>query len=185
MSRRLGTRCARRSSGALTSRIDVTHLDTHMGAAMAPPLLETTLRLAEEYRLPVLMPRRAETYRATLRLDALGGEDAWSRAVTTHGAKGGVLVDAFTMTPGAPPGKSEAAYQHLVEELREGLTFVALHPNAPGDIETIVPPRAHYRTDEYDLLRSGRIAGWLREGGVATIGMRPLRDLLRGEANAA
>jgi hypothetical protein len=48
-----------------------------------------------------------------------------------------------------------------------------------GDIETIVPPRAHYRTDEVRLLGSGAVADWLDAAGIGTIGMRPLRDFYR------
>jgi hypothetical protein len=75
--------------------------------------------------------------------------------------------------------ESEAAYRELIEALPCGLTFVALHPNRSGDIETVVPLRAHYRTDEVRLLESGAIAGWLAANEIGTIGMRPLRDLYR------
>jgi hypothetical protein len=92
------------------------------------------------------------------------------------------LVDDFRMTPGVASEDSAAAYRGLVETLPAGLTFVALHPNMSGDIETITPPRAHYRTDEVRLLGNGAIAGWLEENGIATVGMRPLRDLYRGAA---
>jgi hypothetical protein len=51
---------------ALEARIDVTHLDTHMGAAAAPEFVEIYLALGREYRLPVLLPERIETYVAVL-----------------------------------------------------------------------------------------------------------------------
>ena len=42
---------------ALKAGIDATHLDTHMGAALVPELLDVTIRLAREYRLSLLLPR--------------------------------------------------------------------------------------------------------------------------------
>jgi hypothetical protein len=88
------------------------------------------------------------------------------------------------MTPGVGSEESDKAYRALIQALPPGITFLALHPNAPGDIETIVPPRAHFRTDEYRLLGNGRIAEWLQAAGIMPLGMRPLRDLYRVDREA-
>lgn len=167
---------------ALASGIDPTHVDTHMGAALLPNLIDAYLRVARDYRLPALLPRRQAGYAGVLGLGTLTGAD-WPERAAALAAEGMPLVDDFRMTPGVPSAESEAAYRDLVHTLPEGLTFVAIHPNAPGDIEAIVPPRAHFRTDEYHLLDSGRIAAWLEEAGVATVGCRDMRDRYR-EARA-
>ena len=167
---------------ALAYGIDVTHLDTHMGAALSPPLIEAYCRIGRDYRLPVLLPRRPEYYARVLKLDLLGPNEALSAAAKRLD-EGAPLVDDFRMTPGAASEDSTAAYRELVETLPDGLTFIALHPNLSGDIEKIVPPRAHHRTDEVRLLGSGAMAGWLEENGIGTVGMRPLRDLYREAAS--
>lgn len=164
---------------ALAFGIDVTHLDTHMGAALCPPLVEAYCRVGFDYRLPVLLPRNNGYYLSVLKLDALGAREIWDEAAIRLESENVPLVDDFRMTPGVPHEESEAAYRFLVAELPEGLTFLALHPNFPGDIETIVPPRAHFRTDENRLLGNGRFAGWLESEAVQTLGMRPLRELYR------
>jgi predicted glycoside hydrolase/deacetylase ChbG (UPF0249 family) len=164
---------------ALAFGIDVTHLDTHMGAALSPALVEAYCRIGEEYRLPVLMPRRGATYAEVLKFDAASAIPAWQKAVAALDERGVPLIDDFRMTPGVPHEESEAAYRNLVDTLPEGITFVALHPNVSGDIETIVPPRAHFRTDEHRLLRDGQIGKCLEAAKVQTLGMRPLRDLMR------
>ena len=46
-------------------------------------------------------------------------------------------------------------------------------------LKAIVPPRAHFRTDEYRILKSGAFAAWLEENDIRTVGYRPLRDALR------
>lgn len=170
---------------ALAFGMEPTHIDTHMGAALAPPLVEAYCRVGRDYGLPVLLPRRGARYAKVLKLDGPEAAARWSEALDGLGRDGVPLVDDFAMTPGAPHAESEAAYRDLVETLPEGLTFVALHPNTPGDIETIIPPRAHFRTDEYALLGDGRIAAWLAAADIATIGMRPLLTLMRHGAEAA
>ena len=47
---------------ALAAGIDVTHLDAHMGAAVAPEFCDTYVRLGVEYRLPVLLVRDIAAY---------------------------------------------------------------------------------------------------------------------------
>lgn len=164
---------------ALGAGIDVTHLDTHMGAALCAPIFETTLCLGKEYGLPVLLPRKGKTYREVLKLDPLGGGVEWNAAVTQSAQNHEPLVDNFAMMPGAPHGEVAPAYRTILEALVPGITFFALHPNVTGDIETIIPPRAHWRVEETEALRDGMIAGWLDELEIQTIGMRPFRELLR------
>ncbi len=165
---------------ALAAGIDATHLDTHMGVAVIPALLDTYVRLGREYRLPVLAPRHPEEYFNVLRMD-MGDASPYNACVAGLERRGVPLVDDFRLTPGVPTEDSDAVYRHLAQTVPEGLTFIALHPNVPGDIEAIIPPRAHFRTDEYRLLSEGRFTGWLEEGGVRTIGYRPLRDLMRAD----
>lgn len=173
--------CAAQIETALACGIDATHLDTHMGAALAPEFLAGTLRLAERFRLPLLLPRRIGTYLSVLRMGELD-----ARLYATLADHPWVApIDAFAMTPGHAPGGAEAAYRLLLEGVGPGVTYVALHPNAPGDIETITArhPRArpHWRTDETSLFGSGRPAEWLAAAGIRRSGMRALRNAMRGQ----
>jgi predicted glycoside hydrolase/deacetylase ChbG (UPF0249 family) len=163
---------------ALSAGLDVTHLDTHMGAAAVPELVAIYLRLGRDYRLPVLLPREIESYLDVLKLGAVRPEDyrPWLEALEAEGAQ---FVDRFRMTPGVPSAEAEATYRRLLAELPPGVTFLSLHANAPGDIETIVPDRAHWRTDEYRILADPAFAGFVREQGVELSGMRALRARLR------
>ena len=148
---------------ALAAGIDVTHIDTHMGAALAPELVDIYLRLGRDYDLPVLLPRDLDAYLGVLKvgdLDRAPLVDAFQRFESA----GVPVVDSFRMTPGVESSEVEAAYRALLTDLPPGLTYIALHCNAPGDIESIVPPRAHWRTDEYRLFTSGKPRRWHRDG---------------------
>ena len=60
-----------------------------------------------------------------------------------------------------------------------------MHPNAPGDIETIVPPRAHWRTDEYRIFSGAPFLAWLAAQDLVALGFRPLREVMRQRSRSA
>jgi len=89
------------------------------------------------------------------------------------------VFDRFRMTPWVALPEAEAKYRDMIESLPPGATFFGLHCNTPGDIEAIVPARAHFRTDEYKLFKSGAPMRWARAAGIKAIGMREVRMLYR------
>lgn len=163
---------------ALAAGIDVTHLDTHMGAALLPSLVDIYIRLGREYRLSILFPRQFQEYSSVLKFTGIPLE-GYDVLLKNLEAEGWPLIDHFRMTPGAASCESDRAYRDLVTELPSGLTMLALHPNVPGDIETIVPTKGHYRTDECRILADPGFRDFVAGQGIRTMGFRPLRQLLR------
>ncbi len=161
---------------ALEAGIDVTHLDTHMGAALVPELVDIYVRLGLEYRLPVLLPREIDSYTGVLRMGDIP-PGIHERFIAQLDARALPIIDRFRMTPEPPGPNVESTYRTMIETTPAGATFFALHCNAPGDIEAIVPARAHWRTDEYLLFGSGAPMRWMAEAGIRAIGMREIRDL--------
>lgn len=165
---------------ALASGIDATHLDTHMGAALVPELLPATVGLALEYRLPLLLPRDMRSYLSVLRLGDVD-INSYAEAFAMLEAAGMPIFERFAMTPGITP--SGASYHRVLVPSGPGLTFVSLHPNTAGDIETIA--RGHPRQDpawrigEHALLASGAADSVLEAEEVRRSGMRALRDRWR------
>ena len=164
---------------ALAAGIDVTHLDTHMGAALVPELLHATIRIARDHRLPLLLPRDLSSYLGVLRMGEVD-PGPYAEAVAEYDAAGLPVLDRFAMTPGVPSHEAEAAYAALVTP-PPGLTYVALHPNGAEDIADIQRghPRAqpHWRTDEMRLFGNGHCDAAMADAGVRRIGMRQLREL--------
>jgi predicted glycoside hydrolase/deacetylase ChbG (UPF0249 family) len=161
---------------ALGAGIDVTHLDTHMGAALVPELVQLYVRLGLEYRLPVLLPREIDTYIGVLRMGEIR-PGFHADSIAALDARGLPLFDRFRMSPDSTGADVAATYRTMIETLPAGATFFALHCNAPGDIETIVPPRAHRRIDEYRLFGSHEPRRWIDDAGIRLVGMREIRDL--------
>ena len=162
---------------AIAMGIRPTHLDTHMGACLVPELRALYLRLGAEYRLPVLLPRAFDDYVDALNLGALPVQDDTQYAALLA-STGQPQIDHFRMTPGVPTTEAASAYRALLTSTTPGVTFIALHCNAPGDIEAIIPTRAHWRTDEYRLFRSPTVHRWLHEANIVPIGMRAIKNLL-------
>ena len=168
---------------ALEAGIDVTHLDAHMGAALVPELCEVYVRLGLDYRLPVLLPRALDSYTGVLRMGDIP-PGTHERPLQALDARRLPVLDAFRMTPEAYDPDVETTYRRMLEGLPGGVTFFALHCNAPGDIETIVPPRAHRRTNEYRLFGSGLPTRWLADAGIRAVGMREIRAAWRAALDA-
>jgi predicted glycoside hydrolase/deacetylase ChbG (UPF0249 family) len=165
---------------ALAAGIDVTHLDAHMGAAMAPEFCDIYVRLGLDFRLPILLTDGIAAYAPNDNL--VGVTDAEFRAGAARArAAGFAIFDAALQTTwGRPRARpAEPAYRALIEGIRPGLAFVCLHCNAPGEIAAIEPDSAYLRTEEYDLFRDARFRAWLAGQGLDVIGMRALREELR------
>ncbi len=163
--------------------LDITHFDAHMGTAFMPELVEAYLQLGVHYRTPVLVIRDARLYTSLLGLDATLLGD-WLTRIEQLEAGGYPIFDSILMTPGHHPqghaGDRAELYEAMLHDLPPGsLTFFSLHPNAPGEIEAIVPERAYWRTFEYEYFRSNRLCDFLAQEQIVPIGFRELRTMMR------
>ena len=161
---------------ALAAGIDVTHLDAHMGTALAPEFCETYLRLGVDYRLPIVLTGTLAGYGPSNHLHDVT-EDRYAQFVARARVLGQPIFDEVRETPWDRP-----ATRTLFDDVPDGLTFFALHPNAPGELEAIEPDTAHIRIAEYELLCGADVAAWLGPD-VDRIGMRQLRDELRASSS--
>ncbi len=162
---------------ALAAGLNVTHLDTHMGAALTPELIDVYIRLGDDYGLPLLFPRGASGYIEVLNMGEVDPAIYESRIATIE-ARGNPVVDHVGLTPGVPTEESDRVYRDLVGSVPRGLSFLAFHCCAPGDIEVIVPPRAHWRTDEYRIFQDPAFLDWLAGTDIRLIGFREIRDFM-------
>ena len=165
---------------ALAAGIDVTHLDAHMGTALAPEFCDAYVQLGVEYRLPVLLTTTIRGYGPSVPHLVGVTESEYEGFVETAVEHGLPIFDhvgetLWDRTPDKPAGP---AYRQLFGEVPDGLSFLALHPNAPGELETIEPGSAHIRTAEYELFGDDGFRDWLAGQPLELIGMRQLRDAL-------
>jgi chitin disaccharide deacetylase len=167
--------CRAQIETALAAGLDVTHLDTHMGAAAAPEFADIYVRLGREYRLPVLLPREVSTYVAVLDLGPLDLE-YYERLLGELSAQDVPLIDRFAMGLAMRQHGCEAAYRQIVGQAEPGVTYVSLHCSTPGEIERLHPNDAAWRIAESQLFEEPGFLGWVAGQEVAPIGFRAIRE---------
>jgi len=149
---------------ALASGIDVTHLDTHMGAMAArPELISVYINAGREFKLPVLLTPeiRAAGFPLTSR---------------------DVVLDRLYM---ASPADYEAGlahyYRQVLSGMEPGLNCILLHAAYENDEMRAVTIDheaygARWRQQDFDFFTSDECAGILQENGIQLVTWKEIRD---------
>ena len=155
----------------------MTHLDTHMGSALAPEWCDRYVSLGTELGIPVLLTGTLGAYGPSNHLTG-AGHAPYVEAVAVARAAGMPLFDEVLETDFARPRDKPADYQAMLGGLDQALVYCAFHPNAPGgaEIEAIEPDKCHVRTDEYELFATTAWKHWLESRPYTLTTMRELRD---------
>ncbi len=163
---------------ALACGIDVTHIDAHMGAALAPEFCDAYIRAGLDHHLPVLLTTDIAAYAPNNHLVGLD-QPTYAPFAERAAASGMPLVDRVLETNWQRTDPPRPYYEQLIGSCSDPLTFICLHPNAPGELEFIEPTSSYIRTDEYDLFGTDDYRAWLSGQAIRPIGMRELRAELR------
>jgi hypothetical protein len=161
---------------ACSAGLAPTHIDAHMAAAMLPELLDLHVRLGFDYGVVPVLPRGIRWAPAP---------DSYAAALARLDAAGLPVIDHFRGTLPVDAGETQQRYRDTFEALPFGITHFALHATAPGEIETIAPDHAGWRTREFALFASGAVGGWCAEGGITPIGYRDIQPLWRERSSCA
>jgi len=168
---------------ALEAGIDVTHLDTHMGACFLPQVVEIYKDLALEFQVPVFAVWADE---ATARAAGLPSAAAAvvRRSIEALEAAGAPILNGFdSASLDFTPGEGRAHNERRVAGLRQGVSYLICHPAQDGEeLRAITPDDAHQRDFERQLYGGPEGAKLLAAQGIRTTGMRALRALMRGTA---
>jgi predicted glycoside hydrolase/deacetylase ChbG (UPF0249 family) len=165
---------------ALEAGIDVTHIDSHMGTVFFPPFLEIYKKLGEEFRVPVFAARPDPQVLAARGLQ--GATEILNWLVGSLESEGFPILDGFdTDSLGFTEGEGLEHNRRRIERLGTGVSYLICHPARRGEeLSVITPDSAHQRDFERSFYGGAEGARALEGAGVKRIGMRPLRDLLRG-----
>ena len=152
---------------ALAFGIRLTHLDAHMGSALAPEWCDRYVALGIDYGVPVLITDSLAAYGPNRHVarpgDAQAIDQGIKAAAASARAAGMPVFDLVLETDFSRPPQQPADYQTMLGSLEADLVFCAFHPNAPGgaEIEVIEPHSFHVRTDEYELFGTDDWNEWL------------------------
>jgi hypothetical protein len=168
---------------ALASGVDVTHLDTHMGAVLLPHYMPPYVDLAIEFRLPLFFVRPSER-----RLSALGdGARVYAEQTARLEALGWPLLDHIIIEglSQVEPDEKEEAFRQLFAAMRPGLTHFLIHPARGGEeLEAMMPDDWRHRASEYEVFRKRDIRDYCEGLGIKLTGYREIRDRMRASLPA-
>ena len=155
---------------ALDAGIDVTHLDSHMGALQFTEAYFQVYRaLAKEFDLPLRMGSQAT-------LASVGGGHQRGQL-----DQDGIVYPDVLIHGGRQKGEAmETYWRRMLEGLQPGVTELYIHAALPGDEMQAVTNSWKDRAAEYELFTNdASIRTLLERKGVQRIGYRALRTLQR------
>jgi hypothetical protein len=163
---------------ALEAGIDVTHVDSHMGTVFDLKFVDLYVEIALEYRLPAFVPRIDPGL-----AERLGIVDRYERYVEVSRrleSEGFPVFDHFNADSlSFTPGTGVDHNTRRVEGLGEGLSYLIIHAaRGGGELESITHDWRQ-RDEEHRIYSDGSMTEVLERQKVRTLGMRPLRDLVR------
>jgi len=164
---------------ALAAGVDVTHLDTHMGALLHPALVPIYIALALEYRIPALIPRLSAEQMSEL--GAPPETIPQLLAMLASLEKSGTLpvIDHVVNMYVMPRGNRLDEYIQVVRGLPAGLTHLAYHPARPGpEIEGIIGEQWPIRVTDWEVFAGEELPRVLAQEGVRMLEYRTLRNLM-------
>ena len=163
---------------ALAAGIDVTHVDSHMGTVFDLRFVDVYFRIAREYRLPAFVPRlRARdlpTHGLPERLQD------YSRRIDAAETDGLPIFDHFDADSlSFPPGTGLAHNSTRLDRLGPGLSYLITHCAEGGSELESITRDWRQRDEEHRIYSDGSMARAFESRRMRTLGMRPLRDLIR------
>ena len=156
---------------ALDAGIDVTHLDTHMGALnFDPRYVQVYLQLGKEFNLPLRMPSQITAAR-------FGFTDLREQ----FASKGIVFPDYLIYDElDEEKGGVKQFWVKILRNLKPGVTELFIHAAKPTDELRHVTNSWKTRSEEYEAFTNDdSMRKLVKDLGIIRIGYRPLRDLQR------
>ncbi len=164
---------------ALEAGIDVSHLDSHMGTVFEPQFVGVYLKLARDFELPAFFPRIGRA--ALERVSDPEHVELYGKLLEEAERRGFPLFDSFcTDSLSFEPGTGHEHNRNRLDGLDSGLNYLITHCAVGNDELQGITTDWRQRDEERRIYSDGTMAGELEERQMRTIGMRVLRDLVRG-----
>ena len=154
---------------ALMYGIDITHLDTHMGAVMSTPeFLEIYIKKGRKYGVPVLLSREIESFKQVESKMELTSKD--------------VIVDkVYQANPDVFKSGMEAYYEDVLNNLEPGLSCILIHlANNNEEMKAVTKEHpnwgSEWRQNDLDFFSSNKAHDLIEKNNIILVTWRELRD---------
>lgn len=165
---------------ALAFGVDVTHIDSHMGAHYGletgrTDILQGTMELAREFGLPFRLPLHAAEVEKSPQKYKM-----YRQMVQHYRAQGFAILDYLEADSyDVPVPKRFDYYKNIIRNLKPGVTEIIIHCGLPTDEMKAVTTSWERRTADHDIFTDPRMLRFIQKQGVTLIGWRELRDWQR------
>lgn len=155
---------------ALAAGIDVSHLDCHMAVLFNDRFLPLYAELGRRHRLPLFNARWGGRL-----LQAIGVQSGPAGPAPGFPA----FARAWMSPLDRPDEDAFERTRRAILELPPGLSYLIFHPARDGPELRAIAADHRARVADFEVLRSGKLASWLEEGGVTPLSFRRLREAMR------
>nr|MBC7245286.1 polysaccharide deacetylase family protein [Chloroflexota bacterium] len=164
---------------ALAAGVDVTHIDTHMGSVLHPSLALVYIGLAQEYRIPAMLPRLsvAELMEMGIAQDLAEMFVGMLSRLEESGTL--PVVDHLRLLETPTTNNRWEQYAEVLHALPPGLTHCVYHAARPGPEIQAIAPDWPMRVADYQIFAGEQFTRLVQETGVKVLRYRDLRDLMR------
>jgi predicted glycoside hydrolase/deacetylase ChbG (UPF0249 family) len=164
---------------ALAAGIDVTHIDSHMGASFTPAFLPGYLAAGAAGRVPNFVSR-ADSASGMGSALAQGWDEQLAASQRELEEQGLPLFDYVTMMPLLHHEDRLAVAKALFDALPAGLSYLMLHPalDTP-ELRAVTPEDWRARVADHEAFCSAELRAYVQDTGVEVIGWRTVRDAMR------
>jgi len=159
---------------ALTAGLRPSHIDCHMGIGFIPELFEFYVELGNKYELPVLIPRKIEDVLTLYKIDE-SYTPYYKKIINKLSENKYVMADNFRITPCFGSNEALEGYKKLITKAENGITFLSIHANTPGNIQFIDPIKYQVRIDEYNIFKQYLNNEWMKSVGIKLINLKDLK----------
>ncbi len=163
----------------LAAGIDVTHLDSHMGAVFHPAYLAGYLALAEEFALPALLPRSSAESLLKLGITGAAADQILAQQAALA-ARGLPIIEHVTGMPLDRHEDRAATIHETFAALPPGISYLILHPAADtAELRAIASNDYRGRAADLAAFADRQLRDAADAHGVRRIGWRAIRDAMR------
>lgn len=163
---------------ALAAGIDVTHVDSHMGAVFCPAFMPAYLAAAARSRAPAMVPRLSEERLRERQMPEEMIAFALETARRVESLNIPLIDDLLGMPLDQHDHRVEVA-KRLLGTLKPGLNYFIIHPAIDTPELRAIAPDWRARVADYEAFCSAELRAWVREHGLHVIGWRAVRDAMR------
>jgi predicted glycoside hydrolase/deacetylase ChbG (UPF0249 family) len=165
---------------ALSTGIDVTHIDTHMGTLAHPKFIPAYVQLAQEYKIPAMIPAHGENDLQELGLDSVTAANAARFLREEVNMQDLIQIDrVIGLRLDQPKERLEQA-KSAFNSLHPGLTHFVIHPAKDSpELHAATPTTWECRVRDYETFLSEELRAYLKNLGIHVIGYKSLQELIQ------